>query len=82
MVGVSMNMNEVDYLISNRFSLMSLEEKLEVKRLGTHQPNYVQIYCQECGQNMAGNSAFVSGSTTFRIETLIKLLTKHDVTSV
>ena len=28
------------------------------------------IYCRECGQNMAGNSAFVSGSTTFRIETL------------
>ena len=36
-----MNMNEVDYLISNRFSLMSLEEKLEVKRLGTHHPNDV-----------------------------------------
>ena len=52
---------------------MSLEEKLEVKRLGTHQPNDVQIYCQECGQNMAGKSAFVSGSTTFRIETLKKL---------
>ncbi|CAL8323617.1 unnamed protein product [Arctogadus glacialis] len=28
------------------------------------------VYCQECGQNMAGNSAFVSGSTTFHIETL------------
>ena len=72
MAGVSMKMNKVDYLLSNRFSLMSLEEKLEVKRLGTHQPNDVQIYCQECGQNMAGNSAFVSGSTTFRIETLNK----------
>ena len=37
-----MKMNEVDYLLSDRFSLMSLEEKLEVKRLGTHQPNDVQ----------------------------------------
>ena len=71
-----MKMNKVDYLLSNRFSLMSLEEKLELKRLGTHQPNDVQIYCQECGQNMAGNSAFVSGSTTFRIETLKKHMSK------
>lgn len=30
------------------------------------------VYCHECGQSMAGNSAFVSGSTTFRIETLKK----------
>ena len=67
-----MKMSEVDYLLSNRFSLMSLEKK-SLWRLGTHQPNDVQIYCQECGQNMAGNSAFVSGSTTFRIETFKKL---------
>ena len=72
-----MKMNEVDYLLSNRFSLMSLEEKMEVKRLGTHQPNDVQIYCQECGQNMAGNSAFVSGSTTFLIDTLKKHTSKY-----
>ena len=72
-----MKMNEVDYLLSNRFSLMSLEEKLEVKRLGTHQPNDLQIYCQECGQNMAGNSAFVSWSTTFRIDTLKKHTSKY-----
>ena len=71
-----MNMNKVDYFLSNRFSLMSLEEKLEVKRLGTHHSNDVQIYFQECGQNMAGNSAFVSGSTTFRIETLKKHMSK------
>ena len=71
-----MKISEVDYLLSNRFSLMSLEEKLEVKTLGTHQPNDVQIYCQECGQNMAGNSAFVSGSTTFRIDTLKKHMSK------
>ena len=30
------------------------------------------VYGHECGQSMAGNSAFVSGSTTFRIETLKK----------
>ena len=38
-----MNMNRVDDLISNQFSLMSLEERLEEKRLGTHHPNIVQI---------------------------------------
>lgn len=30
------------------------------------------IYCKECGKSMAGNSAFVTGSNTFRIETLKK----------
>ena len=30
------------------------------------------IYCKECGKTMAGNSAFVTGSNTFRIETLKK----------
>lgn len=30
------------------------------------------IYCKECGKTMAGNSAFVSGANTFRIETLKK----------
>ena len=43
MVGVSMKMNEMDHLISNRFSLMTLEEKMEVKRLGTHHPNDVGL---------------------------------------
>ena len=28
------------------------------------------IYCRECGQNMAGNSAFVGEATAFRIKTL------------
>ena len=36
-------MNKVDYLLSNQFSLMSLEEKLEVKRLGAYHPNDVKI---------------------------------------
>lgn len=38
------------------------------------------VYCQECGQNMAGKSAFVSGST-FRIETLKKhnMSKKHTI---
>lgn len=30
------------------------------------------IYCKECGKSMAGSSAFVTGSNTFRIETLKK----------
>ena len=35
--------NEVDYLLTHPFSLMSLEEKKEIKRLGAHRPNDVQI---------------------------------------
>lgn len=30
------------------------------------------IYCRECGKTMAGNTAFVTGANTFRIETLKK----------
>ena len=45
MVGVSMN--EVDYLLSCLFSAMSLEEKLEVKRLGIGRVREVFQYAQE-----------------------------------
>ncbi len=31
-------MNEVDYLLEHKFETLTLEEKLEVKRLGAHQP--------------------------------------------
>ena len=31
-------MNEVDHLLDHRFETLSLEEKLEVKRLGPHHP--------------------------------------------
>ena len=34
------------------------------------------ICCRDCGQNMAGNSAFVGEATTFRIETLKKHVQK------
>jgi len=48
--GDSVTMNEVDYLLNHQFSSMTLEEKLEVKRLGTHRPN-VQITQKDKRQN-------------------------------
>ena len=38
-------MNEVDYLVSVRFSTLSIEQKLEIKRLGPHRPDDLTI-CQ------------------------------------
>ena len=38
-----MKINEVDYLLSNKFSLMSDAEKLEVKRLEAHHPKDIII---------------------------------------
>lgn len=52
MAGVSMLMiNDVDYLLAHPFSSMSLEEKMEVKRLGTHRPNDVEITQKDKRQN-------------------------------
>ena len=47
MAGVSMNMNEVDYLLSNQFSLMSLEEKMEVEKI-------VGTSSKQCTNNTKG----------------------------
>lgn len=49
MAGVSAN--EVDYLLLNPFSLMSLEEKLEVKKAGAHHPNDIHITQKDKRQN-------------------------------
>ena len=43
--------NEVDYLLTHPFSLMSLEEKKEIKRLGAHRPKDVQIKQKDTRQN-------------------------------
>jgi hypothetical protein len=32
-------MNKVDYLLKNPFHVLKIEEKIEIKRLGAHQPN-------------------------------------------
>ena len=37
-VATAANMNEVDYVLLNPFSLMSMQEKVEIKRLGAHHP--------------------------------------------
>ena len=37
------NMNEVDHLLEHRFETLSLEEKLEVKRLAPHHPRDIGI---------------------------------------
>ncbi|XP_072042789.1 zinc finger MYM-type protein 1-like [Amphiura filiformis] len=36
-------MNSVDYLLENRFSAHSLQEKIEIKRLGPHRPDNVVV---------------------------------------
>ena len=43
--------NEVDYLLTHPFSLMSFEEKNEIKRLGAHRPKDVQIKQKDTRQN-------------------------------
>lgn len=40
-------MNKIDSLLEKRFSLLSLEEQLEIKRLGTYQPRDVRIIQQD-----------------------------------
>ena len=44
-------MNTVDYLLQNRFSSHTLEVKLEIKRLGCHQPNDFTITQKGKAQN-------------------------------
>ena len=44
-------MNTVDYLLQNRFSSHTLEVKLEIKRLGCHQPNDFTITQEGKAQN-------------------------------
>ena len=41
--GGRIQINEVEYLLKNKFSLMSAEEKNEVKRLGPHRPKDIII---------------------------------------
>lgn len=38
-----LTMNKIDSLLEKRFSLLSLEEKLEIKKLGAYQPRDVHI---------------------------------------
>ena len=45
MAGISVN--EVDYLLSNPFTSMSLGEKVEVKKVVTHHPKDIQIAQKE-----------------------------------
>ncbi|KAK0148889.1 Zinc finger MYM-type protein 1 [Merluccius polli] len=45
------NINEVDHLLEHRFETLSLEEKLEVKRLGPHHPRDIGI-SQTAGKNI------------------------------
>ena len=49
MAGIGVN--EVDYLLSNPFSSMSLGEKVEVKKVGAHHPKDIQITQKEKLQN-------------------------------
>ena len=42
-------MNQVDYLLRNPFPSLKIEEKLEIKRLGAHQPNSF-VYVQQDGK--------------------------------
>ena len=44
------NLNEVDHLLEHSFETLSLEEKLEVKRLGPHHPRDIGI-SQTAGKN-------------------------------
>lgn len=48
---VAISMNEVGYLLSRTFSSMSLEEKVEVKRLRPNHSNDVQITQRDKLQN-------------------------------
>lgn len=54
-------MNTVDYLLNNRFSSLTLEERLEIKRLGRHRPEDLDIRFKGKSQNrrlQANNSCF------------------------
>ena len=43
-------MNHVDYLLINPFSSLSQEEKIEIKRLGPHQPTSFALVQSKLGQ--------------------------------
>ena len=45
MAGIGVN--EVDYLLSNQFSSMSLGKKVEVKKVRAHHPKDIQITQKE-----------------------------------
>lgn len=44
-------MNYVDYLLENPFSMASLEDKIEIKRLGSHQPTDFNLIIKDKRQN-------------------------------
>ena len=44
-------MNTVDYLLKNCFSSLSLEARLEIKRLGRHRPEGLEIKQKKASQN-------------------------------
>ncbi len=46
-------MNEVDCLLGHKFETLTLEEKLEVKRLGAHQPWDI-VLTQNAGKSSFG----------------------------
>ena len=50
MAGIGVN--EVDYLLSNPFSSMSLGEKVELKNVGAHHPKDIQITQKEMVINL------------------------------
>ena len=56
-------MNEVYYLPSNQFALMSVEEKIEVKSLGAHRPKDINSTLKERRQTHTVSNACFLGET-------------------